>query len=153
MILVQIVGELSMHGIFLPLNPHHLLEVFLVLEVQLFGLPSAVLPWSLVMSSVVPASVRYLSASLGTEWRAMEFWCLRMACIWTSSFFVMSVCSPIIVALYSFSRFMSDLPPCWHGRYILSTSALLASIWFIHNCFLAILSRSCISSSFQSMTP
>ena len=71
----------------------------------------------------------------------------------TSSLFIMYICSPIVVALYSFSRFMSDLPPSWYGRYILSTSAFLASIQFIHSCFLVILSRSYISSSFQSMTP
>ena len=38
MILVQIVGKLSMHGFCLPHIPHHLHEVFLVLELQLFGI-------------------------------------------------------------------------------------------------------------------
>ena len=39
MILIQVDGELSMHGLFLPIILYHLLEVFLVLELQLFGLP------------------------------------------------------------------------------------------------------------------
>ena len=47
---------------------------------------------------------------------------------------------------------MSPLPPSWYGKYILSTSACLANIQFIHSCFLVILSRSCIPSSFQFIT-
>ena len=109
--------------------------------------------WPVVMSSLVPASFRYVSASLGTDWRAMELWCVRTAWIWMSSLLVIYFCIPFIVAFYSFTRFISDHPPFWHGRYILSTSAFLASIQFMHSCFLLILPRSCISSSFQSMTP
>ena len=43
----------------------------------------------------------------------------------------------------SISRFMKNLPPSRHGRYILHISASLASIMFIHSYFLIILSSSC----------
>ena len=52
-----------------------LLKTSLHLSSSCLAFQVAVLPWSLLMSSVVPASVRYFSASLGTEWRALEFWC------------------------------------------------------------------------------
>ena len=153
MILVQIAGELSMHGFFLPFIPHHLLEVFLVLELQLFSLPSGCLAMNIGHVICYCSLCQVFLSFLGHRVKSLGVLVLEAACIWTSSLFTMYVCSPIIVALYSFSRFMSDLPPSWHGRYILSTSAFLASFQFIHSCFLVILSRSCISSSFQSMTP
>ena len=49
------------------------LKSSLYLSFSCLAFQVAVLPWSLVMSSVVPASVRYFSATLGTEWRALEF--------------------------------------------------------------------------------
>ena len=153
MILVQIVGELSMHGFFLPLIPCHLLEVFLVLEFQLFGLPSGCLV--MIIGHVICCSspCQVFLNFLGYRVKTLGVLVSEDSLYLESSLFVMYVCSPITVALYSFSRFMSDLPPSWHGTYILSTSAFLTSIWFIHSCFLVILSRFCISFSFQSMTP
>ena len=129
------------------LSPHHLLEVFLVLELQLFGLPSGFL--AMIIGHVICCSSLCQVFLSFLEYRVKSLGVL----VSEDSLFVMYVCSPIIVALYSFSRFMSDLPHSWHGRYILCTSAFLASIWFICSCFLVILSRFCILSSFQSMTP
>ena len=52
-----------------------------------------------------------------------------------------------------FLRLLRPLPHSRYGRYILSSSAFLVSILFMYSCFLVILSKSYISSSFQFVTP
>ena len=154
MILYRQLGNFPCMAFSFTLIPHHLLEVFLVLELQLFGLPSGCL--AMIIGHVICCSslCQVFLSFLGYRVKS-----LGVPGVWGQlvsghqSLFVMYVCSPVIVVLYSFSRFMIDLPPTWYGRYILSMSAFMASIQFIHSCFLVILSRSCISSSFQSMIP
>ena len=129
---------------------HLSLTIFLMSTLYLFLSCLAFLVAVLLVSVVrsCSASLKYLAASFGTEWSALELWCLRTAWIWGS--FLLSL---TIVALYSISRFLRDLPPSRHGRYILCRSAFLASILFIQSSFLVTLSRSCVPSSFQSMIP
>ena len=59
MILVQIVVELSMHGFFFHLSLTIFMKSSLYLSFSCLTFQVAVLPWSLVMSPVVPATVRY----------------------------------------------------------------------------------------------
>ena len=143
-----------MHGFFLSLIPHHLLEVFLVLGFQLFGLPSGCL--AMIIGHVICCSslCQVFLSFLGYRVKSLGV-LVSEDSLYLDTILVCP-CMSVVLSLWLcilFPDFMSDLPPSWHGRYILSTSAFLASIQFIHSCFLVILSRSCISSTFQSMTP
>ena len=138
-----------MQCLVLPLDLNQFLVVFLVLKFQFFGLPCScfamIIAYIIYYCSIMKVCFSFLGNRVKSLGILVSVDSLDLDIILVGHILLF----PIIVALYSCSRFISDLPPPCHGRCILSISAFLASIWLIHSCFLFILLRPCILSSFQ----
>ena len=112
----QIAWELTMHCLLVMLLLHELFIFSLLLILQLLSFLFG--SCGMVNIDIIYCScLCQLHLSFLWCWAESLFpWCLKRAVIWISFFSVRLLCSPTIVVLYSFSRFISLLPPSWYSR-------------------------------------
>ena len=139
-----------MYCLFFPFIFYYILGIFLILVFELLGLPYSYIVnicgevlhtcFTEIFSSFLQYRVKSLVVMVSKD-------CLDLGIILACYILIQSYYCSII--FYFQIHEGSSTFQMW--RYILYVSTFLAHILFIHSCFLVILSRSCISSNFQSM--